>query len=467
MPNKSLDGIKKLSGEELAKARKIVLDSIGETDKKEERKTLRSLIPPLRDRDRQAQGGEKNFSLPGRKMLDGISSNPVRSASKKVVITKNEALKGKEASVISAPPAPLLRRPRPVAFKRSLANGIARIGEAARGEEGFRKQENKKARKQENKAEEEMRIKEERKRKEMEAQKKAEAKIRVEKEKEKIRIKKQKEKTRQKRKNQRRQARKRWLFEMKRKLSGLLGGFGRSFRLAGKIIAFSALFLVVLAILFYLIFASLLLKFNLDNQASRQIASFMPVPAVITKIGFIEYYSYQNIMSELKKELTNRSELEQAARAVFIEKISLAKLARKYNISLIAREQEEVEKEINERLAVDKEANRVSYSRINKIKELVEASQADGQASESFEKIGEKYGDEQGYVSQDNEFLQLTEEVRQLEASEISEIIITNRGYYIIKKEDKRLKYIFVKSVTLDGYLNKMLNELKVWVLAR
>ena len=155
------------------------------------------------------------------------------------------------------------------------------------------------------------------------------------------------------------------------------------------------------------------------------------------------------------------------SKAVFIEKISLAKLARKYNISLIAREQEEVEKEINVRLAVDKEANRVSYSRINKIKELVEASQADGQASESFEKIGAKYGDEQGYVSQDNEFLQLTEEVRQLEASEISEIIITNRGYYIIKKEDKRLKYIFVKSVTLDGYLNKMLNELKVWVLAR
>jgi len=441
MPNKSLDGIKKLSGEELAKARKIVLDSIGETDKRKKRKE------------------EKNFPLPGRKMLDGISSGPAGLASKRIVIIKNEALKGKEASVISAPPAPLLRRPRPVAFKRSLANGIARIGEAARGEEGFRKQENK--------AEEEMRIKEERKRKEMEAQKKAEAKIRVEKEKEKIRIKKQKEKTRQKRKNQRRQARKRWLFEMKRKLSGLLGGFGRSFRLAGKIIAFSALFLVVLAILFYLIFASLLLKFNLDNQASRQIANFLPVPAVITKIGFIEYYSYQNIMSELKKELTNQPELEQAARVVFIEKISLAKLARKYNISLIAREQEEVEKEINVRLAVDKEANRVSYSRINKIKELVEASQADGQASESFEKIGAKYGDEQGYVSQDNEFLQLTEEVRQLEASEISEIIITNRGYYIIKKEDKRLKYIFVKSVTLDGYLNKMLNELKVWVLAR
>jgi len=254
---------------------------------------------------------------------------------------------------------------------------------------------------------------------------------------------------------------------MKRKLSGLLDSFWKSFRLAGKILAFSALFLTVSAILFYLIFALLLLKFNLDHKISRQIASFMPVPAVITKIGFIEYYSYQNIMSELKKELTNQPELEQAARVVFIEKISLAKLARKYNISLIAREQEEVEKEINVRLAVDKEANRVSYSRINKIKELVEASQADGQASESFEKIGEKYGDEQGYVSQDNEFLQLTEEVRQLEASEISEIIITNRGYYIIKKEDKRLKYIFVKSVTLDGYLNKMLNELKVWVLAR
>ncbi|MFA4834240.1 MAG: hypothetical protein WC619_05385 [Patescibacteria group bacterium] len=506
MSNKSLDGIKKLSGEELTKARKIVLDSIGETDKKEERKTPRSLIPPLRDRDRQVplnevrgrQGGEKSFSLPGRKMLDGISSGPVKPVSKKFAITKEEALKGreglgkglgkefqekeKEAPVISAPT-------RPVVFKRSLANGIAQIEKAVGGEVGAKKHlpamhiralqagVSKKIRswslpggpagvfsnKQKSKAEEIKKKELEEQKKEETGQKEAEAKARVEKEKEKIRIKEREEKIGQERKKQREQARERWFLEMKRKLLGLLSGFGKSFRLAGKIMAFSALFLVVAAVLFYLIFALLLLKFNLDNKISRQIASFMPVPAVITKIGFIGYYNYQNIMGELGKELNNRQELEQTARAVFIEKISLTKLARKYNVSLSGRQQGEAEKEINVRLAADKEANEVSYSRINKIKELVKAPQA----GESFEKIGAKYGDEQGYVGGDNEFLQLKEGVRRLEPGQISDIIITDRGYYVVEKENEKFKYIFVKSATLDGYLSKMLNELKVWVLAK
>jgi len=466
MPNKSLDGIKKLSGEELAKARKIVLDSIGETDKREKKKE------------------EKNFSSPGRKMLDGISSSPVRLASRKIIIAKNEALKEKESPgkdlgaeyQKKEKEAPvILPSSRSVAFKRSLSSGIAQIGKAARGEAKFKKQ-SPPRRDRKSKGAKKIRIEEERRRKEAEIQKKkeekarakeAEAKIRVEKEKEKIRIKEQEEKIRQERKRQKRQARKIWFLETKRRLSGLLGGFGKSFRLAGKIMAFSALFLIVSAVLFYLVFALLLLKFNLDNKISRQIASYAPVPAVITKIGFIEYYNYQNIMGELEKELNNRQEMEQAARAVFIEKISLVKLARKYNISLSGREQEEVEKEINMRLAINKEANKVSYSRINKIKELISQPQTGGEAGESFEKIGEKYGDEQGYVNGDNEFLQLAEEVRQLESGQISDIIITDRGYYIVNKEDGRLKYIFVKSLTFSQYFEEMISGLKVWVLTK
>ncbi|MDD5032290.1 MAG: hypothetical protein PHR36_04610 [Patescibacteria group bacterium] len=503
MPSKSLDGIKKLSGEELVRARKIVLDTIGETDKQEKGKTLRSFIMPKRDQDRQAvrpelgtgaQGGEKKIFSSGRKMLDGVSSIPPRSAGKKITITKDEMLKGKaslakdldaesrkkekneekkEESVISSPP-------RPATFKKSLTSGIAQIGKAAKETE-LKKQESKKTitakagqGKQKSEAEEEMRRNEEMKKKEMEEQKKkeaikkkaeekeAKAKMKAEKEREKTRVKEQKEKIRQERKRQRKQAREIWLLEAKKKLSGLFRGLGRSSWLAGKIIVFSTLFLVVSAVLLYLIFSFLLLKLNLDNKISRQAASYLPVPAVITKIGFIEYYDYQNIMGELKKELDSGQEFERVARRVFIEEISLARLAKKYNLSFIGKGQEEIVKEINLQLALDKEENEVSYSRINKIKELVSAPQVE----ESFEKIGGKYGDEQGYVSEDSEFLQLTEEVKRLEIGQVSDIIITDRGYYLVKKEDTRLKYIFIKSITLDEYLDKMLEELKVLVLA-
>lgn len=140
MPNKNLDGIKKLSGEELERARKIVLDSIGERDKRERKEKDIS-----------------NFSLSGRKkMLDGISSGRVRSASKKIIIAKNEALKKKESlgkdlgveyqkKEKEAPV--ILPSSRPVAFKRSLASGVAQIGKAAREEAEFKKQESKKTKK--------------------------------------------------------------------------------------------------------------------------------------------------------------------------------------------------------------------------------------------------------------------------------------------------------------------------------
>ncbi|MDD5294942.1 MAG: hypothetical protein PHP21_03435, partial [Patescibacteria group bacterium] len=366
MPNKSLDGIKKLSGEELARARKIVLDSIGETDKREKRKTFQ---PPNLVRDRQAirpepkprdRGEEKNFSSPVRKMLDGISSGSVKPAGKKIVITKNEVLKGKEnlAQDLGAEDKkeekskPVIFVPsRPVAFKRSLASGIARIEKAAREEAGTGKrlptmniQALRTGRNKKTKSwslpggptrvlsdklkswSEDRKIKEEIKKERPEeregediARKEAEAKARVEKEKEKIKIKEREEKIRRERKKRRKRARKIWFFETRKKLSGAFGGFGKGFRLAGKIIALATLFLVVSAILFYLIFALLLLKFNLDNKITRQIAGYIPVPAVVTKIGFIEYYDYQKTIEELKKELDNPSELDQAARALFIE----------------------------------------------------------------------------------------------------------------------------------------------------
>jgi hypothetical protein len=452
MDNKSVDGIKKLSGEELERARKIVLDSIGETDKRKIKKK------------------EESSPLFAGKKLDGISSGAIRTAVKKdIAASQKETASPSEIS-------------RPAVIKKSLASGIAQIekefeeikakekksaspASADRMRAGEKatahplvstRGESARKRKEKNKAGEELKKKEEGREKEIKEKKKKEAD-------EKIRMKKEKEKIRREIKERKKLARQIWLARKKKKLSKLTSEFWVSFRLAGKILIFSSFYLIVSAVLFYLIFSFLLLKFNLDNEISRRITFYVPVPAVVTKIGFIDYYDYKKIIIELGQELNNRQELERAARAVFIEKISLEKLLKKYDISFAGRQTEEVEKEINARLAADKKLNEIPYSRMNKIKELVESPQT----GESFEEIGNKYGDEQGYVDQNNEFLRLAEKVGRFESGQISDIIITDRGYYIVKKENERSKYIFVKSITFDEYFEKMFSELKIWVLAR
>ncbi|KKR20422.1 MAG: hypothetical protein UT48_C0018G0015 [Parcubacteria group bacterium GW2011_GWE2_39_37] len=61
----------------------------------------------------------------------------------------------------------------------------------------------------------------------------------------------------------------------------------------------------ILLISIYFIFSIYLFSFSPDNQVARKINQFIPVPAIITSEGMVDYYSYQ----DAKASLFNRSEI--------------------------------------------------------------------------------------------------------------------------------------------------------------
>src|SRR3989339_667523 len=73
----------------------------------------------------------------------------------------------------------------------------------------------------------------------------------------------------------------------------------RTFKTTKKVIYFCLFFLVVILIL-YFIFVSVILKFDIDNVLSRFVADFIPVPALATSDGIIEYYKYKDLKDNFK-----------------------------------------------------------------------------------------------------------------------------------------------------------------------
>lgn len=53
---------------------------------------------------------------------------------------------------------------------------------------------------------------------------------------------------------------------------------------------------IVVGVIFYLLFAMAIYNFNPDNIVVRKTSSFFPIPALISNVGMIEYYDYQDYL---------------------------------------------------------------------------------------------------------------------------------------------------------------------------
>ena len=69
-----------------------------------------------------------------------------------------------------------------------------------------------------------------------------------------------------------------------------------------KILIFTFLISTCLFIIFYSAFTLLLTRFNVDNKGARFIAGYLPVPALISSIGMIEYYDYKDLLKQSNME---------------------------------------------------------------------------------------------------------------------------------------------------------------------
>ncbi len=69
-----------------------------------------------------------------------------------------------------------------------------------------------------------------------------------------------------------------------------------------RLVIDTVLYILVFAILSFIIFYScfviLVTQFNYDNRITRSLSQYLPIPAVITDKGIIEYYNYKDVLEK-------------------------------------------------------------------------------------------------------------------------------------------------------------------------
>ncbi len=456
---KNLDGIKKLSPEELKKSREIVLDYIGEKEVKS-----------------KAQPDIEKKSAEPIKKVDGVRLNPKAEMNKPEVSQPKKRIEAvKEADVKKSEVNQAeLEKIKAEAEKEKLKTAIKRQAEERKKflEEEKRLKRNKIEEEKQKKQLIIQKIKQEEERKrrlEAEQKRHAEEKLRQEKEKalreETLRMEAEEREReliirqeRGKRRIKRAKKIKKFKKELKRKL---IGGYN-SVLAKKKILIYGSLFLIVIFVGGYFIFGLMLIYFRIDNSFSRKIVAYLPVPALITNIGMVGFYDYKDTVDQLTKGAIANNQIKQIAKKNLIKNLVYNQLAKKYNLDLKANQ---AEKKLADKVILDRQINQTAIYRAEKIYSLLSPDN-------DFEKV-KIYADEYSASSNFNYEAALEnfgQDINNLSVGQLSYIIPASQGYYIIRINNEsdnnlNLTYLFVKAETLDDYINQQLAKIKVFSL--
>ncbi len=475
-----LDGIKKISGQDLNKARDVVLRSIGENKK-------RSHSTDSTQKPRVEAGGfdiEKNGkqTAPKFKKIDGISFGKINNAEKHIY--HNEAVKKnkqeEEKRILAQ------EKEKKLAVEKENA-----IYEKNKREEKKQAILNKKARAE--------KIKKKKLSKRAKAQKHKSAKAKV--------------------------------------LENILKGKIARIFSAKIFLKFFIYVLSVLAmafILFYILFFTALTIFNYDSNIARKVSQYLPVPAMAAKIGIVEYYDYKDAMDNFY--YYNQENLE-GVKKELIKEIAIDDFVEKYGIQITDEEQEQefgkitsgksedeikkimgayyelgaqryIERVIKPRMASEKanqailcnqEINYFALSRIAKIRQAAETGK-------DFYTVAEEMGDGFGfgkYYDFDEAVSVFGDLAKSISIGQTSDVIIINNRYYAIHCFARRensiglnsaaspesperdsgeqasgslqssaerlqrgeigLRHVFINAKSLDDYVSETVSGLKVW----
>lgn len=396
----NLDGLKKLNPEEIKKNRKIVLDYIGEKDAE--------LTKAIALANRTAAVSSR---------VDGIRLNktPLRPAP----IKNNQA--GKREKI---EPAELV--------KKEIAKKAEReAAEKAKAREDRQRREKLKL---EEKLKEAERIK--RENEHLLEIKRAEEIARIKQE-----VKLVKLKAAAKRKIKRQKAVK--LFK-----NNLSNKLGKTFVVIKKNLIYGVLYLIVFLTIGYAIFCLLILRFKVDNNIVGRMARILPVPAVITSQGIINYNDWRDLnLAGGKNSL--------------VKWIILKNLSGKYGLPANS-----PDKALAIAFTRDEYFNQSGLLRIKKISELLKNT-------DDLEKLS-KYADEYNdliYYDDESAAEKFGPAILNLNDNQLSDIIFRDNGYYIAQimaRGNGRLglKYLFVAPAkTLDQYLNEKTAKTKIFIL--
>ena len=476
--NKNIDGIKKLSKEEVKKARKVLLDYIGEDEKKKPEE------PKNKKKNRNMDGimGNFNFSKNTRKAdREKISEKQLISErdelKKELGIKKEKEEDTKDKVSDDALMKIAERETRKKALKQKREEQRIKELKERQAEEEKEKEEKELAKKEKEEkkklALEAKKEKEEKEKREKELEAKTEENLKLKKHLEKVRKeeeerkkrkkeeerlakKKKKEEEKKEKKKHRKKKRKQEIHKAYKKTLNFLKEMGHKKK---KIIILFLLFFVS-SVLVYLVFVLVLVKASPDNKFSRLVADYIPVPVLVSSAGVIEYYDYVDKQKEISAgfDISSQAEINK----VFAFDFVLNSLIKKYAINP---SEDDLRKKIETAMLYDLDVNNVGIKRIGKIKELID----DG---ENFVQVSNKYGDKVDKVDFSNEEEAVEafgSKLSGLRIEEVSDIVVHDDGYYIFKRYKKNdlfsLSYVYIKSLSLDEYLNEEAQQLKIWSL--
>jgi len=473
--NKNLDGIKKLSKEEIKKARKILLDYLGEDsnikkkEKAEKSKNMDGILSGINFKKREARQKK------GKKSLENFQKE-------REVLKKELGFKNKEKADKKEKNNSIVDKNIGGAFLRMAEKNEKKIQQARHREKIKEKnkaielEEEKKGLVKKELEQKRKAILEEKSKKEEEAKKTAKIKEELEKEKKHLeKLKKEEEEKRKRKKEEeefatkkkkendkkeRKKKRKKKFKLYKHKIYKKSTNTWHEIKQRKKKIIISILLLVISAFLIYLLFVLLLIKINPDNKATRMIAQYVPVPALISSVGVVEYYDYEDKKSLFNSEF--RTIDNKSLNKIFALDFILNSLIKKYEINY---NDKDFKQKIDKSIMLDLDINNVGIKRIQKIKDLIDKG-------ESFVQVSNKYGDRVDKIDFENEqsaIKKFGSKLAGLKIDQVSNIIAYDGGYYIFKryKKDSKfaLSYVYISSVSLDDYLNKEASKLKIWSL--
>lgn len=405
----NLDGIKKLSPEEIKKNRQLVLNYIGE---KETAATAVSNRRPAPENRPVAAVANR---------VDGVRLN--KAAPRPLQPVKKENIE--KIKVEEAAPKEIAKRAKLEAEKKAEAERERRRREQLKLEEKLREAE---------------RIKRENER--LAERKRA---LEIKRISEEVKLAKIKEAAKRKLKRQK-------AFKFFKK--NLRGKINEIFAVIKKNMLYGMLYIIISLIIVYVFFCLVVLRFKIDNKIAGRLTRFLPVPAAITSQGIINYNEWRYLnnysglsLAEKKNNLAGR--------------LILKKLSRKYSLPLNS-----PAKALSLSFTKDEDFNQAGLLRIKKIKELLKNYDDLGELS----KYADEFSDVVYYDSESAR-RKFGPAVFNLNDNQKSDIIFRDNGYYIaqvVGYENGQLaiRYLFVgANKTLEQYLREEIAGIKVFVL--
>ncbi len=227
-----------------------------------------------------------------------------------------------------------------------------------------------------------------------------------------------------------------------------------SARIAVKIFIASGLLVSVL----YALFGIAVLDFNIDNKITRSISRYVPVPALVSTKGIVDYFEYIDARNAISAD-ASLAEPYLAARLV------MKSLSARYGVSP-ALSYDEWIAALNQKVLLDKQVNGPALLRIKKIAESVNGS--------NFFEIAKQYGSEYGELTltEEEAIRRFGSDVTRLEEGGISGILSNNEGFAVIRLIHKdaslySLSYAAVKGVTLDEHIKNEFQQIRFWRLVK